>query len=130
MMEFPTEDYYEEITHNEFQKRTYNMIDMTPSDINIITKYYKDKFQKIIVYDRKSNTRGSHGKICLGGEYTELTGKFSSTYNFYNLYIYKLDDDYYLTFINRRHMALPLGNTYYLCDQLDGLKKWIDDLKL
>jgi hypothetical protein len=94
-------EYYQEVSGDDYTSNNIKMIEMSDRVKNQIELWFSDDPNNTIYYGMGMNVSCKLGFI----------------------YIYELEDEWFDVFLSGS------GNTtFYKCDQLDGLKKLLEDL--
>lgn len=102
-------EYYKIISIYQFKKYCVGLLEMSEKNINIIESF-SDKIQVYVNYikakESESNVDSSYCSLYAVGNRSYI-GQ-----------IVELTDEWFVVIISK---------TYYLCDQIEGLKKCLDD---
>ncbi len=107
--------YYSEITHIEFSNRYDSLVNVSDKCFNLVINYIPDGY----LY-KKPNKVYQIFSININ----EFIAEYKDEWFVVSLRV-KINND-----IPDRFIQLGFSNTYYLCDQLDGLKQFLDDFNI
>lgn len=96
-------EYYQEVDEMVAMKKSENAINMSDTDMKTLT----DILGKLYLAERRIDYGLSYIKADKSGV---------------NILIFKLEDDYYLFALYSKSKPI-----FYICDQMDGLLKYIED---
>lgn len=119
-----TNDYYNEISNNEYRDTLYKDFVANPVNFNIKNRYRLMSMLNNSAYSnmdislgRTDVKRNGNNQIC---NYIQINLD-KNKYKDYQIKIYEMEDDWYL---------VSSFNNYYKCNQFDGLIKLLKDLTI
>jgi hypothetical protein len=130
---FETDDYYKEVSEDEYDELATSHVNFTTYEKEEIKKYFHQVSREFTIYvknletgeiykDTIAKTQGDPGLVEVEERYIIPKEYFLISYNHkVRMAISKIDDEWFMVLLYEK-------GRYYKCDQIEGLKKLIEDI--